>query len=78
MKFASRIDKVPPYLFVEISRKIAEKREQGIIEWGNSVFPLVKSQATCGRKCFLTPSHPAPNALARISASPRGALQQGR
>ena len=30
MNFASRIDKVPPYLFVGISRKIAEKREQGI------------------------------------------------
>ncbi|MCH9040412.1 MAG: LL-diaminopimelate aminotransferase [Chloroflexi bacterium] len=30
MKFASRIDKVPPYLFVEISRKIAAKRAQGI------------------------------------------------
>ena len=30
MKFASRIDKVPPYLFVEISRKIAEKKAQGI------------------------------------------------
>ena len=30
MKFASRIDRVPPYLFVEISRKIAAKRAQGI------------------------------------------------
>ncbi|MCI0869186.1 MAG: LL-diaminopimelate aminotransferase [Chloroflexi bacterium] len=30
MKFASRMDKVPPYLFVEISRKIAAKRAQGI------------------------------------------------
>ena len=30
MNFASRIDRVPPYLFVEISRKIAAKREQGI------------------------------------------------
>ena len=30
MKFASRIEKVPPYLFVEISRKIAEKKAQGI------------------------------------------------
>ncbi len=30
MKFASRIDRVPPYLFVGISRKIAEKRAQGI------------------------------------------------
>jgi LL-diaminopimelate aminotransferase len=30
MRFANRIDKVPPYLFVEISRKIAEKRAQGI------------------------------------------------
>lgn len=30
MRFASRIDKVPPYLFVEISRKIAEKKAQGI------------------------------------------------
>ena len=30
MKLANRIDKVPPYLFVEISRKIAEKKAQGI------------------------------------------------
>ena len=30
MKFASRISQVPPYLFVEISRKIAEKRAQGV------------------------------------------------
>ena len=30
MKFASRIEKLPPYLFVEISRKIAQKRAQGI------------------------------------------------
>ena len=30
MRFASRIEKVPPYLFVEISRKIAEKRAQGV------------------------------------------------
>ena len=30
MRFASRISQVPPYLFVEISRKIAEKRAQGV------------------------------------------------
>ena len=30
MELANRIKKVPPYLFVEISRKIAEKRAQGI------------------------------------------------
>ena len=30
MRFARRIDKVPPYLFVEISRKIAQKKAQGI------------------------------------------------
>ena len=30
MKFASRVIQVPPYLFVETSRKIAEKRAQGI------------------------------------------------
>ena len=30
MRLASRIGQVPPYLFVEISRKIAEKRAQGI------------------------------------------------
>jgi LL-diaminopimelate aminotransferase len=29
MEFAKRIDNLPPYLFVEISRKIAEKRSQG-------------------------------------------------
>ena len=30
MRFARRISQVPPYLFVQISRKIAEKRAQGI------------------------------------------------
>ncbi len=30
MNFAQRIDKVPPYLFVEISRKIAKKKSEGI------------------------------------------------
>jgi len=30
MRFAHRIDRLPPYLFVEISRKIAEKRAQGV------------------------------------------------
>ena len=30
MRLASRLDRVPPYLFVEISRKIAEKKAQGV------------------------------------------------
>ena len=30
MKLAKRLDRVPPYLFVEISRKIAEKKAQGV------------------------------------------------
>ena len=30
MRFASRVEKIPPYLFVEISRKIARKRAEGI------------------------------------------------
>ena len=30
MKFAQRIEKLQPYLFVEISRKINEKRAAGI------------------------------------------------
>ncbi|MDP7104763.1 MAG: LL-diaminopimelate aminotransferase [SAR202 cluster bacterium] len=30
MKFASRVEKIPPYLFVEISRKIAQKKAEGI------------------------------------------------
>ena len=30
MRFARRMERVPPYLFVEISRKIAEKKAQGI------------------------------------------------
>ncbi len=30
MNFARRIEKLPPYLFAEISRKIAEKRTQGV------------------------------------------------
>ena len=36
MKFASRISRVSPYLFVEISRKIAEKKAQGakVISFG--------------------------------------------
>ncbi len=36
MKFAGRVDRVPPYLFVEISRRIAEKRAAGadVISFG--------------------------------------------
>ena len=30
MQFAKRIEHLPPYLFAEISRKIAEKRAQGV------------------------------------------------
>jgi LL-diaminopimelate aminotransferase len=30
MRLSNRIDKLPPYLFVEITRKIAEKRAQGV------------------------------------------------
>lgn len=30
MRFSRRLDRLPPYLFVEISRKIAEKRARGI------------------------------------------------
>jgi len=30
MRFARRIEKLPPYLFAEISRKVAEKRAQGV------------------------------------------------
>ena len=30
MNFASRVEKIPPYLFVEISQKIAQKRREGI------------------------------------------------
>ena len=30
MNFAKRIEKLPPYLFAEINRKIAEKRSQGV------------------------------------------------
>ena len=30
MKFAKRIEQLPPYLFVEISRKIAQKRAEGV------------------------------------------------
>jgi LL-diaminopimelate aminotransferase len=30
MKFARRLDQVPPYLFAELERKIAERRAQGI------------------------------------------------
>ena len=30
MKFANRIEKLPPYLFAQISKKVAEKKAQGI------------------------------------------------
>ena len=47
MKLAKRIEKLPPYLFVEISRKIAEKRAKGeeVISFG------------IGDPDFPTPSH---------------------
>ena len=30
MKFAQRLDQVPPYLFAELEQKIAEKEQAGI------------------------------------------------
>ncbi len=30
MEFAKRLDRIPPYLFVEISRKIAQKKAEGV------------------------------------------------
>ena len=30
MKLAKRVEALPPYLFAEISRKVAEKRAQGV------------------------------------------------
>ncbi|MBE9512976.1 MAG: LL-diaminopimelate aminotransferase [Chloroflexi bacterium] len=47
MRLAKRIEKLPPYLFVEISRKIAEKRAKGeeVISFG------------IGDPDFPTPSH---------------------
>ena len=41
MEFAQRLDKVPPYLFVEISRKIAEKKSKGF-----DVFSLEELKKT--------------------------------
>ena len=30
MRFAKRLDAVPPYLFAELERKLAEKRREGV------------------------------------------------
>ena len=30
MRFAKRLDTVPPYLFAELERKIAQKRREGV------------------------------------------------
>ena len=30
MRFAERVSQLPPYLFAELERKIAEKREAGV------------------------------------------------
>ena len=38
MKFAKRLDTVPPYLFVEISRKIAAKKAEGIKDYWKEKF----------------------------------------
>ena len=53
MKFANRIEKVPPYLFVEISRKIAEKRSQGadIISFGIGDPDLPTPEIIVDRLC---------------------------
>jgi hypothetical protein len=31
MRFAKRLDLVPPYLFAELERKIEEKRREGVV-----------------------------------------------
>ncbi len=51
MRFASRVEKVPPYLFVEISRKIAQKRAEGIdvISFGIGDPDLATPENVIGR-----------------------------
>ena len=36
MRFARRLDAVPPYLFAELERKIEEKRRAGVEAAGKS------------------------------------------
>ena len=40
MKIAKRVENLPPYLFVEISKRIAEKKAKGeeVISFGSSTF----------------------------------------
>ena len=51
MKLASRIDRVPPYLFVDISRKIAEKKAQGadVISFGIGDPDLATPEGIIGK-----------------------------
>ncbi len=51
MRFASRVENVPPYLFVEISRKIARKRAEGIdvISFGIGDPDLATPENVIGR-----------------------------
>ena len=79
MKFASRIEKVPPYLFVGISRKIAEKRAQGIdvisFGIGDPDIPTPENVVEKLRETALdSPNHryPETDGTARVSAGSRG------
>ena len=37
MKFVQRINKVPPYLFVEISRKLPKRKAEGVDVLGSGI-----------------------------------------
>ena len=65
MKFAKRLDTVPPYLFVEISRKIAAKKAEGInvISFGIGEHDLETPNniiAELSRKAIDAPNHRYP------------------
>jgi LL-diaminopimelate aminotransferase len=53
MKFSHRLDKLPPYLFVDINRKIAEKRARGedIISFAVGDPDMPTPQHILGRLC---------------------------
>ena len=75
MKPSSRLERIPPYLFAELERKIAAKKEQGVdvisLGIGDPDTPSAQLTVEALQRAAARPRHPP------VPVEPRPARVQG-